>query len=132
MTAVQKIATPLATEKLNKKILKAMKKGFKCYSLRRGVKEVNKAMRKDEKGIVIIAANTTPLDLISHLPLWCEEKDIPYVFVDSKTDLGDASQSNQGVVACMLTTKGRKSSEQKYIDEYKEALNFVETEVKQL
>ena len=126
------IATPLVNEKLNKKILKAMKKGFKCYSLRRGVKEVNKALRKDEKGIVIIAANVTPLDLISHLPLWCEEKDIPYCFVESKTDLGIASQSHQGVVACMLTRKGRKTSEQKHIDEYKESLDFVETEVKQL
>eukprot|EP00835_Amoeboradix_gromovi_P005115 NODE_451_length_8312_cov_0.348594.p3 type:complete len:132 gc:universal NODE_451_length_8312_cov_0.348594:599-994(+) len=126
------IASPRATEKLNKKILKALKKGFKCYSLRRGVKEVNKALRKNEKGIVIIAANTTPLDLISHLPLWCEEKDIPYIFVDSKSELGDASQSNQGVVACMLTTKGRKSADEKYILEYKEALEYLDSEVKQL
>ncbi len=124
--------TPFATEKANKRLLKTMKKAFKCYSLRRGVKEVNKALRKNEKGIVVLAANTTPMDLISHIPLWCEEQGIPYCFVESKKELGDASQSHQAVVACMLTTKGRKSADKKHLEDYTEALKIANDEVKQL
>eukprot|EP00834_Sanchytrium_tribonematis_P007230 NODE_625_length_5289_cov_0.416956.p5 type:complete len:132 gc:universal NODE_625_length_5289_cov_0.416956:4579-4974(+) len=131
MTSLTKsMATPLASEKLEKKITKTMKKGFKCFSLRRGVKEVNKALRKDEIGIVVIAANTTPVDLISHLPLLCEEKNIPYVFVQDKGHLGELSHSNQSVVACMLTKKGRKTAEQSSIADYTESLEGLIKEVK--
>lgn len=34
--------------------------------------------------LVAIAGDISPLDVISHLPVYCEEKDVPYVFVSSK------------------------------------------------
>lgn len=52
--------------------------------LRRGVKEVVKGLRKGEKGIVIMAGDISPIDVISHLPVLCEDSDVPYVFVQSK------------------------------------------------
>ncbi len=33
---------------------------------------------------MILAANIAPMDVISHIPLLCEEKSIPYIFVSSK------------------------------------------------
>jgi len=60
-------AKPLANKKLNKKVLKTIKKGIPSFcsygfhrvasqakELRRGVKEVVKALRKGEKGYVIV------------------------------------------------------------------------------
>ena len=44
------IAHPLAGRKLTKKLLRLVKKASKTKSLRRGVKEVVKAIRKGEKG----------------------------------------------------------------------------------
>ena len=45
-------------------------------------------MRSDsERGldrVMILAANIAPMDVISHIPLLCEEKSIPYIFVSSK------------------------------------------------
>ncbi len=52
--------------------------------MRRGVKEVVKALRKGEKGLCVIAGDISPLDVICHLPVFCEENDVPYIFVDSK------------------------------------------------
>ncbi|XP_078355085.1 H/ACA ribonucleoprotein complex subunit 2-like protein [Oculina patagonica] len=44
------IAKPLAGRKLTKRLYKTVKKASKSKSLRRGVKEVSKALRKGEKG----------------------------------------------------------------------------------
>ena len=44
------IAKPLADQKLQKRALKLIKKSAKDKSLKRGVKEVVKALRKSQKG----------------------------------------------------------------------------------
>jgi U4/U6 small nuclear ribonucleoprotein SNU13 len=35
-----------------------------------------------------MAADATPLEILLHLPLLCEDKNVPYVFVNSKSNLG--------------------------------------------
>ena len=34
--------------------------------------------------LCIIAGDISPIDVITHLPILCEDKDIPYVYVPSK------------------------------------------------
>lgn len=81
---VSPIAKPMADEKLAKKILKAVKKAAKVKALKRGVKEVVKAVRKGSKGTCIIAGDVSPIDVLSHVPVLCEDNEVPYVFVPSK------------------------------------------------
>jgi len=95
------IAEPLAGPKLTKKCLKLVKRASKVKMLRRGVKEVVKALRKKEKGVMILAGNITPIDVISHLPVLCEEKAIPFLFVPSKEDLGTAGGTKRPT-SCVL------------------------------
>ena len=45
-------------------------------------------MKKGDKGLCLIAGDIYPIDVISHLPILCEEKDIAYIYVPSKHDLG--------------------------------------------
>ena len=71
---VSPIANPLASKKLTKKALKTIKKAAKAKMIRRGVKEVVKAIKKGEKGLVIIAGDISPIDVIAHVPILCEEK----------------------------------------------------------
>ena len=49
-----------------------------------------KAVRKGEKGICVIAGDISPIDVIAHVPVMCEEAGIPYCYVPSKADLGAA------------------------------------------
>ncbi|OIW15183.1 hypothetical protein TanjilG_09922 [Lupinus angustifolius] len=35
-------------------------------------------------GLCVIAGNISPIDVITHVPILCEESDIPYVYVHSK------------------------------------------------
>ena len=41
-----------------------------------GVKEVVKALRKNEKGFCIIAGDISPIDVISHLSIMCEDRQV--------------------------------------------------------
>ena len=89
--AVNVICHPLASEKSTKKIHKLVKKASSKKVIRRGVKEVIKGIRKGEKGLAILAGDIYPVDVISHIPILLEEKEIPYLFVPSKQDLGAAA-----------------------------------------
>ena len=51
-SAISVIAKPLADEKLCKKVLKLAKKAAKRKQIKRGVKEVVKALRKNTQGCV--------------------------------------------------------------------------------
>ncbi|RMZ55148.1 hypothetical protein APUTEX25_005426, partial [Auxenochlorella protothecoides] len=95
------IAKPLANEKLAKKVLKLAKKAAKRKQIKRGVKEVIKAIRKANKGVVIIAGDISPIDVITPLPVLCEDADIPYIYVPSKEELGAAGLTKRPT-SCML------------------------------
>eukprot|EP01134_Creolimax_fragrantissima_P005565 CFRG5565T1 len=98
------IAFPMASKKLTKKILKTTKKAAKSKQVRRGVKEVAKALRKNESGFVIIAGDISPLDVIAHLPIMCEEKNIPYCYVPSKEQLGAAGNTKRPTSCVLVKT----------------------------
>jgi len=77
--ALSAIARPLAQKKTSKHTLKLVKKASKTRHLKRGVKEVVKSIRKGEKGIVILAADISPIDILTHIPLLAEEAACPYI-----------------------------------------------------
>jgi len=101
---VEPIANPLASRKLAKKLFKVMKKAQKQKHLRKGVREVQKFIRKGERGIVILAGDTSPMDVITHMPVFCEDNRIPYCYVPSKDDLGAACGSKRQTCAVMIRT----------------------------
>jgi H/ACA ribonucleoprotein complex subunit 2 len=97
------IAHPYASDKLQKKCFKLVGKASQAKKIRRGIKEVTKALRKGEKGVVILAANVTPIDVVSHLPIACEEKEVPYCFVNSKEALGAAGGTKRPTSVVMVS-----------------------------
>jgi H/ACA ribonucleoprotein complex subunit 2 len=100
-TAVNVISHPLASKKSTKKAHKLVKKAAAIKYIRRGVKEVVKALRKGEQGVAILAGDIYPVDVISHLPVLLEEHNVPYLFVPSKFDLG-AAASTKRPTSCVL------------------------------
>lgn len=113
------IAKPLATKKLSKKLYKCCKIATKAKSIRRGTKAVGKSIRKGEKGFVIIAGDISPIDVISHFPILCEEQKLPYVYVPARSDLGAAIGSNTPC-SVLLILKGEE-----YKDKYKECIKGI-------
>lgn len=125
------IAKPLADPKLSKKVLKLAKKAAKRKTVKRGVKEVIKAIRKGVKGVCVIAGDISPIDVITPLPVLCEDADIPYVFVPSKDELGQAGLTKRPT-SCMLLLpkpiKGELPTDEEG-KEYKESYEEVSKKV---
>ncbi|MFQ6637648.1 hypothetical protein Gotur_013246 [Gossypium turneri] len=101
MLAVAPIAKPLAGKRLVRKAAE-----HKC--LKRGVKEVVKSIRRGHKGLCVIAGNISPIDVITHVPILCEEADIPYVYVPSKEDLATAGATKRPMCCVLVLTKPTK------------------------
>jgi len=59
--------------------------------VRKGTNETTKAVERAVAKLVIIAEDVDPPEVVAHLPLLCEERKIPYVFVPSKGKLGSSA-----------------------------------------
>ncbi|KXJ90893.1 50S ribosomal protein L30e-like protein, partial [Microdochium bolleyi] len=114
-------ALPLADDKATKKILKTVRKAAKSKTLKRGVKEVVKSLRKSPAagptntsfpGVVVLAGDISPMDVISHIPVLCEDVNVPYIFVSSRAELGAAGSTKRPTSVVMVTEKrtGGKAS----------------------
>ncbi|KAI1395228.1 L30e-like protein [Hypoxylon fuscum] len=150
--ALVPFALPLADEKATKKIMKTVRKAAKHKTLKRGVKEVVKSLRKSPAagpsntafpGVVILAGDISPMDVISHIPVLCEDVNVPYVFVASRAELGAAGSTKRPTSVVMVTEKrvgGKKANEkideedegEDFADVYKDLVKLVEKESKQL
>jgi len=140
--ALVPFAAPLADDKVAKKVLKSVKKAAKNKSLKRGVKEVVKALRKSPSGagsaipgIVVLAADISPMDVISHIPVLCEDHNVPYIFVTSRAELGAAGNTKRPTSVVMVSEGrgGNKKDEKiegedEYKEVYQDLLKVVEKE----
>ncbi|KAI8963760.1 L30e-like protein [Daldinia sp. FL1419] len=148
--ALVPFAKPLADEKGTKKIMKTVRKAAKNKTLKRGVKEVVKSLRKSPAsgpgntsfpGVVILAGDISPMDVISHIPVLCEDVNVPYIFVTSRAELGAAGSTKRPTSVVMVTEKrtgGKKDEKieeedaEDFAEAYKDLVKLVEKESKQL
>ncbi|MDT7875579.1 MAG: 50S ribosomal protein L7Ae [Sulfolobus sp.] len=77
-------------EDLANKVLEAIKKATESGKIKKGTNETTKAVERGQAKLVIIAEDVQPEEIVAHLPILCEEKKIPYVYVPSKKALGEA------------------------------------------
>ncbi|KAJ9647706.1 RNA binding protein snu13 [Knufia peltigerae] len=63
-----------------------------------------KTLNRGTSEILILAADTSPLAILLHLPLLAEDKNVPYVYVPSKVALGRACGVSRAVIAASITT----------------------------
>ncbi|GEQ71049.1 hypothetical protein JCM33374_g4730 [Metschnikowia sp. JCM 33374] len=66
---------------------------------------VSGALRKGEKGLVVIAGDIPPADVISHIPVLGEGSSVPFVFIPSKEDWGSAGATKRPI-SCVLIAPG--------------------------
>lgn len=78
------IPNPLATNEQIGMINESLKKMSSVCS---GIKACTKEILKESKGLIVLTADTTPMDLITHIPTLCEEKGVKYIFVEKKDQL---------------------------------------------
>ncbi|CAJ0579346.1 unnamed protein product, partial [Mesorhabditis spiculigera] len=117
------IASPMASRKLAKKVYKLVKKASAVKTaVRFGISDVSKGLRKNEKGIVVLAGNVTPIDIYSHVPAFCEEKGVPYVYTPSRESLGLAAGFRRSIIILLIRPN---AAYQELYDELFEACNLL-------
>lgn len=92
-------AFPLAGSALSATLLDLVQQANSYKLLRKGANEATKALNRGIAEFVIMAADTEPIEILLHLPLLGEDKNVPYVFVPSKKALGRATGITRPVIA---------------------------------
>lgn len=97
-------AFPLAESDLTVSILDLVQQATNYKQLKKGANEATKTLNRGISELIVMAADTEPLEILLHLPLLCEDKNVGYVFVSSKIALGRACGVSRPVVACSILT----------------------------
>ncbi|KAF2757682.1 L30e-like protein [Pseudovirgaria hyperparasitica] len=109
MSAETSAAWPVADQQMTQEILDLCQQAAHYRQLKKGANECTKALNRGIAEVVVLAADTTPLAIILHLPLLCEDKNVAYVYVPSKMALGRACGVSRAVIGCSITTNEASS-----------------------
>ncbi|CAI5443675.1 unnamed protein product [Caenorhabditis angaria] len=96
-------AFPLADTNLSQKLMDLVQQAMNYKQLKKGANEATKTLNRGIAEVIVMAADAEPLEIILHLPLLCEDKNVPYVFVRSKAALGRACGVTRPVIAASIT-----------------------------
>ena len=78
--------------------------------IRKGTNETTKAVERAQAKLVIIAEDVEPPEVVAHLPILCEERKIPYVFVPSKKRLGASAGIDVPAASACIINAGEASA----------------------
>ncbi|KZO94878.1 L30e-like protein [Calocera viscosa TUFC12733] len=108
MSAPNPKAFPLASNDLTNKILELINQATSYKQVKKGANEATKTLNRGIAEFIILTADTEPIEILLHLPLLCEDKNVPYVFVPSKIALGRACGVSRPVIAVSVTTNEQR------------------------
>jgi large subunit ribosomal protein L7Ae len=80
-------------------------------TVKKGTNETTKAVERGNAELVYVAEDVEPEEIVMHLPELCEEKGIPYVFIDTQDDIGHAAGLEVGSAAAAVTDAGEAESD---------------------
>merc|ERR1712051_502736 len=92
-TIMSEKAFPLADADLTIALLDLLQQATNYKQTKKGANEATKTLNR---GI------SETIEILLHLPLLCEDKNVPYVFVPSKIALGRACGVTRSVIACAI------------------------------
>ncbi|KAJ6623472.1 50S ribosomal protein L30e-like protein [Mycena sp. CBHHK59/15] len=101
-------AWPIADPDLTNSILELVQQAGQYKQLKKGANEATKTLNRGIAEFIVLTADTEPLEILLHLPLLCEEKNVPYIFVPSKAALGRACGVTRPVISASVTTSESK------------------------
>lgn len=69
-------AFPLASAALANKIIDLVQQASHYKQLKKGANEATKTLNRGISEFIVMAADTEPLEILLHLPLLCEDKNV--------------------------------------------------------
>jgi U4/U6 small nuclear ribonucleoprotein SNU13 len=74
-------AFPLADADLTVALLDLVQQATNYKQTKKGANEATKTLNRGISELIIMSADAEPIEILLHLPLLCEDKNVPYVFV---------------------------------------------------
>ena len=84
----------------------ALQIAAKTGAVRKGTNETTKAIERASAKLVVIAEDVEPPEVVAHLPLLCDERKIPYIFVPNKEKIGTAIGIDVPAAAASIVKEG--------------------------
>lgn len=75
-------------KELAEKAYDALSAASTSGKIRKGTNEVTKAIERKTAKLVAVAEDVSPPEVIAHIPMLCDEKDIPFIYVPKREELG--------------------------------------------
>ena len=95
----------------------ALRQAKQTGKIRKGTNEATKAIERGIAKLVVIAEDVDPPEIVAHIPILCNEMNIPFVFVPQKELLGQAISIDIGTAAaCIVEPGDAKATLDKIID----------------
>lgn len=107
-------------KELQDEALKALEMARDTGKVKKGTNEATKAIERGNAKLVVIASDVEPAEVVMHLPLLCNEKKVPYLYVPGKRQLGRAIGIEVPAAAAAITKPGEA---EKMIETIKDKLN---------
>jgi large subunit ribosomal protein L7Ae len=74
--------------------------------IRVGTNEVTKSSERAEAKLVVMAEDVDPAEILVHIPMLCEEKRIPYLYVQKKQRLGQVAGLSKSAASVAVVEPG--------------------------
>jgi large subunit ribosomal protein L7Ae len=87
-------------------VYEAIRLSMQSGKVRKGTNETTKAIERGNSALVVIAEDVEPPEVVAHLPILCEERKAPYIFVPSKQQLGVTLGIDVGSAAAAILDPG--------------------------
>jgi len=76
--------------------------------VKKGTNEATKAVERKQAKLLFIAENVDPKEIVYYLPPLADEKNIPYIFIADKKDIGAAlGLGKVSSAACAIIDSGK-------------------------
>jgi len=74
----------------------------------KGANETTKQVERGQAKLVVMAEDVSPEEVLAHMPILCEEKNIPYAYVQSKEELGSSAGLKVGTASVAIVNPGKE------------------------
>ncbi len=91
------------TDELREETADLLEKTAKKGKIKAGINEVTKAIERGTAKFVVIAEDVSPKEIVMHLPLLCDEKQIPFSYIATKKDLGEKAGLRTATASIAIT-----------------------------
>jgi len=88
----------------------ALQIASKTGKVRKGTNETTKAVERAQAKLVVIAENVDPPEIVAHLPILCEARKVPYVYVPSKEKIGESVGIDVSAASACIIEEGEAAS----------------------